>query len=512
MKFDDSPAEHELVFGMIAPLGVDLLVVTTALTQILASPGYSVVEVRLTDKLLAEQGVTRPTAFDEYIHLMQDAGQQFRKRHSRGDALALAAVETIRERRQQSRAAGAAGSGKVAFLLRQLKTPDEVSALRDIYGSRLFVLGLYDTIERRTEMVAKEIANSRGVTSKTDSKLSTAHALIARDMAEEADYGQNVRDAYPLADVFVDCSESSRVIGQIRRFVELLFGAPFLPPTAEEYLMFLARAVALRSSDLSRQVGAVITTTAGSVISVGMNEVPKVGGGAYGEGDSPDNRDFKSRTERGQQLKQETLQEVLSKLQDAGWLQPAQQAKGASELVPDALELMKGTRLLGLGEFQRVVHAEMTAVNDAARRGVAIEGTVLFATTFPCQNCAKHLIGAGVRAIVYLEPYPKSLTGVLHDEECAHRSMTTLRDIGNQIAEQDRLGPKRFLLCAYIGLAPRLYQSLFAMPVRKTPEGNPVEWNLSPERSPRLTRRHDLQRITLEEQRALQMLSINSKE
>ncbi len=502
------PFEDELVFAMVGPLGVDLPTVTSALTQVLGAAGYTSTEVRLTDCLRDEGGsLGVSTHHDEYVDTMQKAGHNFRKKYGRRDAIALAAVRKVQLRRQQLRASAGAAATKPAFILRQLKTPEEVITLRKIYGSRFVLLGLYDTNDRRAKALAGEIATSRGDSSRSNSHLATAYTLINCDMSEEDEFGQNVRDTYPLADVFIDCGDVGRIHGQIRRFVELLFGAPFLTPTPEEYLMFLARAVALRSSDLSRQVGAAITTTAGSVIAVGMNEVPKVGGGAYGEGDSPDNRDFKSKTGRDQQMKRETLQEVLIRLRNEEWLEQSQQSKGVEELVTDALGLMKGTRLLGLGEFQRVVHAEMMAVTDAARRGVPIEGTVLFTTTFPCQNCAKHLIGAGIRAIIYMEPYPKSLTAVLHEAECEQQPMTTLRDLEGQIARQDQSSNRKVLLCAYIGLAPRLYQLLFAMPTRKGTDGNPVQWRLDPAKRPRLTTEHDQHRIAIEETLATKLIS-----
>jgi deoxycytidylate deaminase len=69
-----------------------------------------------------------------------------------------------------------------------------------------------------------------------------------------------------------------------------------------------------------------------------------------------------------------------------------------------------------LTEFGRSVHAEMSAVLDAARRGVPIGGCTLYTTTFPCHNCARHLIGAGIRRVVFIEPYEKSRAEDLHEE------------------------------------------------------------------------------------------------
>jgi len=72
----------------------------------------------------------------------------------------------------------------------------------------------------------------------------------------------------------------------------LFFGKPCVTPTKDEYAMFLAFAAATRSGDLSRQVGAVITSETGEIIATGANDVPCFGGGLYwadhGEEDARD--------------------------------------------------------------------------------------------------------------------------------------------------------------------------------------------------------------------------------
>jgi deoxycytidylate deaminase len=67
-------------------------------------------------------------------------------------------------------------------------------------------------------------------------------------------------------------------------------------------------------------------------------------------------------------------------------------------------------------EYGRIVHAEMSAISDAARNGRAIKDTVLYSTTFPCHMCAKHIVAAGIAKVIFLEPYPKSLASDLHSD------------------------------------------------------------------------------------------------
>ncbi|TFG13418.1 MAG: dCMP deaminase family protein [Promethearchaeota archaeon] len=57
-------------------------------------------------------------------------------------------------------------------------------------------------------------------------------------------------------------------------------------------------------------------------------------------------------------------------------------------------------------ELCRGVHAEINCIIQAAIHGTSIMGnTTLYTTTFPCMSCLKLLINAGIKRIVYKEPY-----------------------------------------------------------------------------------------------------------
>lgn len=67
-------------------------------------------------------------------------------------------------------------------------------------------------------------------------------------------------------------------------------------------------------------------------------------------------------------------------------------------------------------ELCRGLHAEQNAIIQAAMHGVSIRGAVLYCTNLPCIICAKMLVNAGVRRIVYLEGYADPLTGEMLEE------------------------------------------------------------------------------------------------
>ncbi len=57
-------------------------------------------------------------------------------------------------------------------------------------------------------------------------------------------------------------------------------------------------------------------------------------------------------------------------------------------------------------ELCYAAHAEQNAIIQAARYGINIDGSTLYCTHQPCVICAKMIINAGIRRVVYKEGYP----------------------------------------------------------------------------------------------------------
>ncbi len=62
------------------------------------------------------------------------------------------------------------------------------------------------------------------------------------------------------------------------------------------------------------------------------------------------------------------------------------------------------------------VHAEQNAVIQAARSGINTNGSTLYCTHQPCVICAKIIINAGIRRVVYKHGYPDAFSLQLFDE------------------------------------------------------------------------------------------------
>jgi cytidine deaminase len=227
--------------------------------------------------------------------------------------------------------------------------------------------------------------------------------------------------------------------------------------------MFHAQAAALRSAALGRQVGATIATRTGDVVAVGTNEVPKAGGGLYWSDDEVDHRDFRLKYDSMDRFKRQMLAEIIDRFQQAGWLCTARATQDVIKLVEEAQAgPIRGAQLLNVLEYGRIVHAEMAAITEAARRGVSVQSSTLYTTTYPCHICARHIVAAGITRVVYVEPYPKSLTALLH--------MDAVTDDGTTPKET------QIAFESFVGIAPRRYMDLFEMVLRKNKDGSTVDY------------------------------------
>jgi dCMP deaminase len=135
-------------------------------------------------------------------------------------------------------------------------------------------------------------------------------------------------------------------------------------PSWDEYFMDITRVVATRSTCLRRQVGAVIVKDK-RLLTSGYNGAPQ----------------------------------GLAHCLEAGCLR-------------EQLGVSSGER----HELCRGLHAEQNAIVQAALHGVSIAGATLYCTHQPCSACAKMIINAGIRRIVFEYPYPDELSRSLLTE------------------------------------------------------------------------------------------------
>ena len=54
---------------------------------------------------------------------------------------------------------------------------------------------------------------------------------------------------------------------------------------------------------------------------------------------------------------------------------------------------------------QSIIHSEINAITDCAKRGTSLEGSKIYVTHFPCINCFRSIAACGIKEIIYLEEY-----------------------------------------------------------------------------------------------------------
>lgn len=435
----------ELVLGLVAPVGTDLDKFVEMLDTQLQKYRYRSNTIRLSDLAASFQydGKTvgrKGEPEHERIRRLMDDGNHVRM--LRPDFLAHAAAAQINQTRG---AAHAEPLARQAHVLRSLKHPGEVQALRRIYGPGFFLVGVLASQAQRTAFLEKRKGCSR----------TQIRELFERDEDEVGvTSGQRTRDTFHLADAFISVDDDAGLV----RFLDLIFGHPHETPTCDEYAMFLAFSAALRSADLSRQVGAVVMSSKGDVLSVGANDVPTAGGGLCWPGPD-DDRDRVRGHDENERQRTAIIDEVLERLCPPGINPETWRAQGWRQL--------KNAGLMGITEYGRAVHAEMEALLSCARVGVSPRGATLFSTTFPCHNCAKHIIAAGIQRIVYVEPYPKSLAASMYPK---------LIKLGGAPAKGS------VLFEPFHGIGPRRFFDLFSVglstgyPVKRKQDGKARKW------------------------------------
>jgi len=451
-KFSDS----ELVIGLVGAVGTELDKVATLIKNRLDFYGYKTEGIRFSmDVISLVSQVTQDQKEDEFcrINSMMNAGNEARKNSRDNSILAIGAasiIGTYRKSKKENQVIP-----KQAFVLNSLKHPDEVVRLREIYSDGFYLIGVYTDELRRLNYLVK---NKR--MDKTRAK-----DLIQRDEDEHLSYGQRVRDTYHLSDFFLymDPKEDVSKNG-IKRFFDILFGYPYQTPTFDEFAMFMAFSASLRSADLSRQVGAVLARN-DEILSIGANDCPRYGGGLYWPHDDPDKsgivdhhggRDYTRQGDSNALEKEKMIQEILDGVADV-------------ESFPIKLkEVLLRSRLMDITEFGRVVHAEMEAILACARNQTCPQGATLYCTTFPCHNCAKHIVAAGIKRVVYVEPYPKSKALEFHDDSICFGPSNNKNLVGFE---------------PFVGVGPRRFFDMFSMHlssgnpmIRKNETGRVIKW------------------------------------
>ena len=62
------------------------------------------------------------------------------------------------------------------------------------------------------------------------------------------------------------------------------------------------------------------------------------------------------------------------------------------------------------GHEQSIVHSEINAITDCAKRGVSLDKSIIYITHYPCVNCFRTIAACGIKEIYYIEDYNNNPT------------------------------------------------------------------------------------------------------
>ncbi len=462
---------QELIIAFSGPLGSGVSDVRGVVAKRLIELGYDVVSIKISDLMKAcskylqqpqDDDLNSLQGVERYIKL-QELGNLLRR--GRGNnflsLLVTSSIQLDRQRRHPDETPDSVKPLRVAYLIDQLKHPEECELLRAVYGDSFYLIGVLCSNDARKQNLQREGIDS-----------ASAEGIMEADRRQDERHGQKLEKTLQLADFFLRNSRANtdELSKLINRFLDLIHGSNGVSPSRVEQGMYAAYSAAVSSACLSRQVGAAIQDRDGNIIAKGCNDVPRPGGGLYTHGN--DGGDHRCINLRGgvcfnhlekEEIRNEIEVRIKAALDEriAGSLKEGLDAREFSSTLATFLarSIRDGSRLKDLIEFSRSVHAEMDALICLARsgRGAAMDG-VLYTTTYPCHNCARHIVAAGIRAVYFIEPYEKSLAKKLHSDAIVHdpdEEPTLLSWC------EDSSATKKVAFLHFEGVAPRRYLELF---------------------------------------------------
>lgn len=453
---------EEVVFGICSQIGSIKKVVINSIEKSFKSFGYDVKIIKLREFIDPDMKddnyhQDKTPDFNKYIKKIE-TGNYLRGKYGNDYLANLAITKIATDKKNKFNIKSNEDVDKVqsqrkCYIIDSIKHTSELSTFRDVYQGVFYLLSIYTPLNER-------IKNICGDTMSIDE----ANELIKIDQEENLPKknGQQVRKVFVDADFFIRVEESTKsdVQKKIDRYINLIFEYGIETPTIKERAMYEAKSASVNSACLSRQVGASIISKNGELISTGWNDVPKYKGDLYTSDHTHDDRCF-NHGKCFNDFNKNLIKEYIKNEFEAKILK---ENSGEINTVKNKItnlldETLEDSSIKSLIEFSRSVHAEMHAIINAGKlNGDKIKGGTLFCTTYPCHNCARHIIAAGIEKVFYIEPYIKSKAPELHDD-----SITEKENESNKVQ-----------ILLFDGVSPRRYLSFFKMTQERKESGKTI--------------------------------------
>lgn len=322
------------------------------------------------------------------------------------------------------------------FIIEAFRNPYEVEYFRNRYYE-FFLFSIY---------APTVVRSSRGNYNEERDERDRGQNLQSFDF-----YKQNVTECVHLSDIAVNNDTEKKFVFErkLSKFFALISRPGCISPTDDELFMQQAYCMSLKSSCISRQVGAIIVGRRRYIIGAGWNDVGsgQAPCGLRKYSDALNERGLFPISVKGEE---DRFREFLA---DTGNKYPQhsfcfkdeyskfKMSKKVGGFVSDNMELEACRRNHNIDtcaaqsildmvssqlapkrlEFCRALHAEENAIlQNAIIGGVGIEGATIYTTTFPCELCAKKIYQSRIRKVVFTEPYPESISEDVFFKDGSH--------------------------------------------------------------------------------------------
>jgi len=383
------------VIGLTGPFGSGC---TTAAKILASRRGYKsfLLSSIITDRWKKENPGKVPSRAD-----LQVLGNEIRMQSGNPGALAEIAIgELDREARKWN-----------SIVIDGIRNIGEIEVCRERFGPRFYVLAMECPASERWRRLS-------GSYRKQGLDLEDFLRDNERDRLQEYAHGQQVQLCVDRADVLLRNEREAKgrrfkpLSQKVLEYLDLVTGVTPRYAKPAEILMNLAYSAAHGSKCLKRQVGAVLVAAPpnamGEVVGQGFNENP-IGTSPCVE-EPRYGADLKRKIP-GACYRDIVRHEAFVKLANLG-----RRCPGCGQVIRVPVSAVPPWRCKSCGvdleEFfwpERAmtlctaVHAEVAAILAAGSRS---KGTTLYTTTFPCFQCSEKIAQAGIRHIIFTEPYP----------------------------------------------------------------------------------------------------------
>lgn len=377
------------IIGVTGSFGSGCTTLCYALEDLGKDHNLKVKRFKISDEIREEAGKSGTDSPDR--PLLQTIGNEFREKYGNEywAKIILSKIEADEDG---------------IFVVDGIRNLGEVKEFRKYRP--FFLVGVDCSTENRWERLKNKVYKGDKLAFEQDDR---------RDRDEGLPYGQQVLRCVEEADIIFINEEKFptelRVQDEIKdRFEDnllLITGKQPRMPNLSETIMAVASNLALQSRCVKRCVGAVLCSKEGFIVSAAYNAVPYPGKSCHEEYRMCYRDVYRNELRKQMKSSFAHCPNCGAKLENGSTSEDFRCSTCKVKLT----KFFPPIRAL---DKCRALHAEEAVILRTPQ--FQINGSTLYTTTFPCLQCAKRITHAGLKEVVYIDPYPEEEPIILLEE------------------------------------------------------------------------------------------------